>query len=58
MAKLVRDYIAALPSDRFPNMVAVADHYAIIDPELRFELLLDFFVDGLAARARSGVTAG
>jgi AcrR family transcriptional regulator len=51
IATMVRDYIASLPPDHFPNMVAVADHYAIIDQDLRFELLLDLYVDGLAARA-------
>jgi TetR/AcrR family tetracycline transcriptional repressor len=51
IATMVRDYIASLPTDRFPNMVAVADHYAIIDQSLRFELLLDVYVDGLATRA-------
>ena len=44
--------VAALPGNRFPNMVAVADHYAIIDQDLRFELLLDLFVEGLARNAR------
>jgi AcrR family transcriptional regulator len=51
MGKEVRDYIASLPADRFPNMVAVADYYAITDPEERFELLLEIFVEGLARRA-------
>jgi TetR/AcrR family tetracycline transcriptional repressor len=51
MARMVRDYIASLPADRFPNMVAVADHYAISDADRRFELLLDIFVEGLARRA-------
>jgi TetR/AcrR family transcriptional regulator, tetracycline repressor protein len=51
MARMVRDYIAALPADRFPNMTALADHYAITDQDLRFELLLDLFVEGLARRA-------
>jgi AcrR family transcriptional regulator len=48
--RMARDYIAALPSDRFPNMVAVADAYAITDKDRRFELLIDLYVDGLAAR--------
>lgn len=49
---MVRDYFASLPPERFPNLVAVAPeltHLRNMDP--RFELLLDFFVDGLAARA-------
>jgi AcrR family transcriptional regulator len=53
MAQLGRDYIASLPRDSFPNMVAVADYYTVIDPNERFELLLDLFVDGLAQRAAS-----
>jgi AcrR family transcriptional regulator len=48
------DYIAALPADRFPNMVAVADHYAIVDNDRRFALLIDLYVDGLAARVAAG----
>jgi AcrR family transcriptional regulator len=52
-AKMARDYIAALPSDRFPNMVAVADYYAISDADRRFSLLIDLYVDGLAARVRA-----
>jgi AcrR family transcriptional regulator len=51
MAKMVRGYIASLPADRFPNLVALADQYTIIDQDLRFELLLDLFVEGLARHA-------
>jgi hypothetical protein len=51
MGRMVRDYIASLPADRFPTMVALADHYEITDPDRRFELLLDLFADGLADRA-------
>jgi TetR/AcrR family tetracycline transcriptional repressor len=51
MGRIVRNYIASLPAERFPNMVALADHYAIVDQDTRFELLLDLFVDGLARRA-------
>jgi hypothetical protein len=47
---MARDYLASLPTDRFPN-VALADHFAITDPEQRFNLLLDIFVEGLARRA-------
>jgi AcrR family transcriptional regulator len=53
MAKMVRDYIASLPGDEFPNLVAVADHFAFTDQDQRFELLLDLFVDGLAKRAEA-----
>ena len=48
---MVRDYLGSLPGEQFPNLVAVADHMAAPDPDARFELLLDFFVDGLAQRA-------
>lgn len=51
IATMARDYIAALPADRFPNMVALADHFALSDQNQRFELLLDLFVDGLAQQA-------
>jgi AcrR family transcriptional regulator len=50
-AAMAREYIASLPGDLFPNMVAVADHFAITDQDMRFELLLDIFVEGLARRA-------
>jgi AcrR family transcriptional regulator len=50
---MVRDYIAALPRDRFPNLVEVADYFANGDPDERFELLLDLFVDGLTKRANA-----
>ena len=35
----------------FPNMTSLADEFALADPDERFELLLDIFVDGLARRA-------
>ena len=46
-----RDYIASLPLAQFPNLTAVADQYAEVDQDERFELLLDLFVGGLARRA-------
>ena len=49
-----RDYLASLPPAQFPNLTAVADHFTDADPDQRFELLLDLFVDGLAQRATSG----
>jgi AcrR family transcriptional regulator len=52
-AALASDYLASLPSDRFPHLVAVADHIASANADERFELLLDLFVSGLAQRARS-----
>ena len=50
-ANMARDYIASLPADLFPNMTALADEFALADPEERFELLIDIFVDGLTRRA-------
>jgi AcrR family transcriptional regulator len=50
-AAMVRNYVASLPVERFPNLVALADHLTTSDPDSRFELLLDFFVDGLAQHA-------
>jgi hypothetical protein len=51
MANQVRDYIASLPAGQFPNMVSLADEFAFADPDERFEMLIDIFVDGLARRA-------
>jgi hypothetical protein len=39
-----------LPPGQFPNLVALADHFAISDQDLRFEVLINLFVDGLACR--------
>jgi AcrR family transcriptional regulator len=47
-----RDYLAALPPDRFPHLAELADHF-VDGADERFELLLDLFVDGLAQRTRS-----
>jgi AcrR family transcriptional regulator len=49
--EMVRDYLSSLPSEEFSHLKEVADHFAITDQDARFELLLDLFVDGLAARA-------
>jgi TetR/AcrR family tetracycline transcriptional repressor len=49
--EMVRDYFGSLPPERFPNLVAVAGQLTDVDMDARFELLLGFFVDGLAARA-------
>jgi hypothetical protein len=46
----VRARIAELPADRFPNLIAVAEHFHYADSDQSFELLIDLFVDGLAAR--------
>jgi AcrR family transcriptional regulator len=50
IAAMARDYLASLPPSEFPNLVTLADHFAISDQDLRFEVLLDLFVDGLAFR--------
>jgi AcrR family transcriptional regulator len=50
-AATARDYLAALPRDRFPQLTELADHVTAGDADQRFELLLDLFVDGLAQRA-------
>jgi AcrR family transcriptional regulator len=57
-AKMARDYIASLPREAFPNLVELADQFAVSDPDVRFELLLDLFVDGLAKRTESSGAAG
>jgi len=51
VADMARDYIASLPADLFPNMTGLAGEFALADPDERFELLLDIFVDGLVRRA-------
>jgi AcrR family transcriptional regulator len=53
MAQMARDYLASLPPEQFPNLTALADHFAITDPDQRFELLLDLFIEGLAKRAEA-----
>jgi AcrR family transcriptional regulator len=51
VAGMTRDYLASLPGDRFPQLVQLAGHIAAANADERFDLLLDLFVDGLAARA-------
>ena len=53
-ADAARDYIASLPADLFPNMTSLAGEFALADPDERFELLIEIFVDGLARRAAAG----
>src|SRR5690242_13865706 len=53
VANAARDYVAALPAERFPNLVAVADHFGDTDNDQSFELLIDLFADGLAQRVRA-----
>jgi TetR/AcrR family tetracycline transcriptional repressor len=50
-ANMARDYIASLPAEQFPNMTELAGEFAFSDPDERFEMLIDIFVDGLARRA-------
>ena len=50
-AEMVGGYLRSLPEDQFPNLAAVGQHFAMADQDARFELLLDLFVDGLAAKA-------
>ena len=57
-AQMVSGYLRSLPADQFSNLIELADHFAITDQDARFELLLDVFVDGLAARARTKSSQG
>jgi AcrR family transcriptional regulator len=52
-AGAVRDYFQSLPGDRFPNLTAVADQFTGRDNDEAFDLLIDIFVRGLAARVPS-----
>jgi AcrR family transcriptional regulator len=49
---MITGYVASLPAEQFPNLVAVAPAFAADDLDARFELLLDLFVDGLAQRVK------
>jgi AcrR family transcriptional regulator len=53
-ADLASAYLGALPAQRFPNLVALAAEFSHADPDERFELLIDIFVDGLARLAGQG----
>jgi AcrR family transcriptional regulator len=44
----VSGYLASLP---FPNITAVAPHFAQWDNDVQFGMLVDLYVDGLAQRA-------
>jgi AcrR family transcriptional regulator len=50
-AKMVETYFSSLPDDQFSNLKEVAEHFAMTDQDARFDLLIDLFVDGIAARA-------
>jgi AcrR family transcriptional regulator len=45
----MRDYLAALPSDRFPNTVALAEELTAGDQDERFEFGLEVLIRGLIA---------
>ena len=53
-AALASGYLAGLSPQRFPNLVALAKEFSYADPDERFELLIDIFVDGLARLAGRG----
>lgn len=60
-AAMATDYLASLPAEQFPNLVALADQFGYADRDAQFELLIDIFVDGLArkaAAAAGGMSAG
>ena len=50
-ANAARAYLAELPAERFPNLIAVSEHFHYADKDQSFALLIDLFVDGLGARA-------
>ena len=56
-ANAARDYVAGLPAEQFPNLVAVADHFGLGDNDQSFELLIDLFADGLAQRVQAQTEA-
>ena len=47
-----RGYLESLPTDRFPNLVALAGPLTRVNPDEdeRFEFMLNVLVDGLAAQ--------
>ena len=53
----VSGYLASLPVDQFPNIVATAPHFAQWDNDVQFEMLVDLYVDGLAQRAAAARAA-
>ena len=50
-AQMVRTYFQSLPDDQFSHLKELAQHFAMTDQNARFDLLIDLFVDGIAARA-------
>ena len=53
----VSGYLASLPADQFPNIVASAPHFAQWDNDVQFGMLVDLYVDGLAQRAAAARAA-
>jgi TetR/AcrR family transcriptional regulator, tetracycline repressor protein len=49
----MREYMASLPPERFPNLTALAAPVTAGGPEERFEFGLDTLLDGLVARSRT-----
>ena len=54
----VTDYMAALPVERFPNLVAMARPMTEPDPDERLEFAFDVLVQGIAALARAAKRRG
>jgi AcrR family transcriptional regulator len=52
-AEMVKTYFESLPDEQFSHLKQVAQHFAMSDQDARFDLLIDLFVDGIAARAAS-----
>jgi AcrR family transcriptional regulator len=50
-AQMVQTYFSSLPDEQFSNLKELAEHFAMTDQDARFDLLIDLFVDGIAARA-------
>ena len=51
VAEQASTYLAELPLQHFPNLVSLASEFSFPDPDERFELLIEIFVDGLARLA-------
>lgn len=47
----LRDYLASLPADRFPNLSELAGELTTGGPDVRFEFGLDVLLDGLVAQS-------
>jgi hypothetical protein len=50
----MRTYFASLPTERFPNTVALADEMTSGDRQERFEFGLDVLIHGLIAVSANG----